>query len=128
MSQSWVLNAGAAAVFVGLTGVGIVAHFARRDGQLATKSRRRRKKKDGDSALTELTNRATLFAEQKMEKRQFGNRLGSSLEQAGIMLRPGEFALLAVAASMLATALGSLIFSLFQAAIVGVLVAVAFRG
>ncbi len=53
----------------------------------------------GKSAVTGLADRATLLAERTLEKRG-GSGLNTALEAAGLSIRPGEYAVLVIAAAV----------------------------
>jgi tight adherence protein B len=59
--------------------------------------------------VSNLADRATLFAERRLEKRGHRGRLNAALERAGIDLRPGEFLVLVLCAAITAAILGALV-------------------
>jgi tight adherence protein B len=63
----------------------------------------------GQRGVSELTNRASLLAERGLERRGLRGGLNTSLERAGILLRPGEFVVLAGSAAITAFAVGRLL-------------------
>jgi tight adherence protein B len=61
------------------------------------------------STVSELANRATLVAEQVLDRRGRRNSLNEALERAGLALRPGEFLVLAACAALTAMAAGTVV-------------------
>jgi tight adherence protein B len=102
--------------FLGLALLTLVALWPGRvRAQLAGVGRRR----PGGSGLTELASRASLVADEQLERRGYRRGLGASLERAGIDLRPGEFIVLATCGVVAAFALGAVL----QGTIAGLLLA-----
>jgi tight adherence protein B len=59
--------------------------------------------------MTGVADRAVIFAENALQSRGRQRRLAGTLEQAGIKLRPGEFAVLAVSTALAAYAAGTVL-------------------
>lgn len=59
--------------------------------------------------VSELADRASLFAERRLERRGYRGRLNAALERAGIDLRPGEFLVLVLCGAVTAAVVGALL-------------------
>jgi tight adherence protein B len=67
-------------------------------------------KAHSDTSLQELTHRAADLAERSLQRRGWAGCLDISLERAGVPLRPGEFILAVIAASVGAWFVGTVLF------------------
>ena len=81
----------------------------------------------GKRGLSELTNRATLFAERSLERRGRSGGLNAALERAGIDLRPGEFLVLVASAAVTAIAVGTVLNGLLVGLFLAVVTLIAAR-
>jgi tight adherence protein B len=101
------LIAGAVLWFLALA-VTLLVLFAprRRKSQLAGAASGPSSRQRG---MSELTNRATMFADRNLERRGQRSSLNAALERAGIELRPGEFVVLVISAAVVAFAVGRLL-------------------
>ncbi|HEX9854704.1 MAG TPA: VWA domain-containing protein [Acidimicrobiia bacterium] len=97
---------GAAAVFLAIFGVTYLVRP--RPGGLAGIQALGLSRARSGGMLSDITNRATLLAEQALGRGGFTSRLTGLIEQAGLNLRIGEFALLVVAAGLVSYLLGDL--------------------
>ena len=79
------------------------------------------------SALSGVVNRAILFADNALKKRDPNQGLASLLERAGSKLRPGEFIMLAASGATIAFAIAYLAFGWIPAIIAAALVLVGSR-
>ncbi|MGH9031319.1 MAG: type II secretion system F family protein [Acidimicrobiia bacterium] len=98
--NDWALPVGLVCLFVALLVAGLIlfaprARQRRRDRGAAFREEQGRRR----GQLTELTDRATSFAERTLEGGGRRRKLTDGLEHAGIALRPGEFLVLAVTSS-----------------------------
>jgi tight adherence protein B len=59
--------------------------------------------------MSDLANRASMFAERGLERRGYRSSLNAALERAGLELRPGEFLVLTASAAVTAFAVGRLL-------------------
>lgn len=67
-------------------------------------------KTHSDTSIQELTHRAADLAERSLQRRGWAGRLDVALERAGVPLRPGEFVLAAMGASVGAWFVGTVLF------------------
>lgn len=109
---------GLVALFVGLLVFGLLMFRPRDDPSQLTSNRA--VKADG-SSISELADRATSYAQEKLEKSGKAGHLNVALERAGIAMRPGEFVVLQLTVTFSAFAL----FYLLTNAIVGLVIAFA---
>jgi tight adherence protein B len=77
--------------------------------------------------MSELANRATMFADRNLERRGHRNSLNAALERAGIELRPGEFVVLVTSAAVIAFAVGRLLSGWFAALLFAIVVVIVAR-
>jgi tight adherence protein B len=103
-----VLFGGAIALFAGLVILIVLAQTSERRVHLLGRADRKAAK-GGRSAMTDVADRAVIFAESALQGRERQRRLAGTLEQAGIKLRPGEFAVLAVSSGLVAFTAGALL-------------------
>jgi tight adherence protein B len=97
------LALGASLWFVALAAVALIVLWPGRvRAQLVGIARRRTPHR----GLTDLASRASLIAEEGLERRGYRRGLSAALERAGIDLRPGEFVVLAASAGVGGFALG----------------------
>jgi tight adherence protein B len=104
--SSAALAVGAALWFAALAAVALIVLWPGRvRAQLAGITQRRTPQR----GLTELASRASIIAEEGLERRGYRRGLSAALERAGIDLRPGEFVVLAASAGVEGFALGFLL-------------------
>jgi tight adherence protein B len=77
--------------------------------------------------MSELANRATMFADRNLERRGYRGRLNAALERAGIELRPGEFVVLVMSAAVVAFAVGRLLSGWLAAVLFSIVVVIVAR-
>ena len=112
------LMVGAAAVFAALSLIFVLLAPTRRGamavmGNLAGLGDRAAL---GRGRFSELTNRATLFAEDRLTRGGRERKLRMQLDQAGLALREGEFFLLVLSAAIVAGVIGQLVGGVLVAA------------
>ncbi len=113
------LIAGAGLWFVALASLALVLLTPRaRRAQVLRRAGGREMHRSGMSGLA---NRATLFAERRLERRGYRGRLNAALERAAINLRPGEFLVLVLSVAVTAAALGLLLHGPVVAALMAVI-------
>jgi tight adherence protein B len=119
------LIAGAVLWFVALA-VTLLVLFAprRRKSQLAGAASGPSSRQRG---MSELANRATMFADRNLERRGKRSSLNAALERAGIELRPGEFVVLVMSAAVVAFAVGRLLSGWLAAALFSIVVVIIAR-
>lgn len=126
-SHGWMLALGLSACFVALVIAGLYA-FAPRQRRRSIKGKPAlalRAPKSG--RLTEITNRATQFAERSLERQGKQGVLNLALENAGIALRPGEFVVLAATGTFVAFAVGVLLSNIIVGLVLAAVTAFGFR-
>jgi tight adherence protein B len=125
--QGWMLGVGLGALCAALLIIGMFA-FAprrRRGGLRGRPILSRQPRTTGP--LTGITNRATLLAERSLERHGKQNALNTTLERAGIAVRPGEFVVLTASASFIAFAAGFLLGGLLAGLVLAVATPFGFR-
>jgi tight adherence protein B len=108
LASGWALATGAVAVFGALLMLGVTALGPRRPRAGRDRLGRSGGEARPQRAINELASRASTAAETVLERRGRRRSLNDALERAGIALRPGEFAVLAVstaAATLLVTSM-----------------------
>lgn len=108
LGNPWVLFGGAAAVFAAVVILIVLAQTSERRVHLLGRAERKAAR-GNRSAMTGVADRAVIFAENALQSRGRQRRLAGTLEQAGIKLRPGEFAVLAVSTALAAYAAGTVL-------------------
>ena len=109
--NDWALPVGLVCLFVALLVAGLILFAPRARQQRRRRGAAFREEQDRRRGqLTELTDRATSFAERTLEGGGRRRKLTDGLENAGIVLRPGEFLVLAVTSSFVTFAAAFLLF------------------
>jgi tight adherence protein B len=119
------LRMGAAAVFVALSLVLLLLVPSRRTALSALSSLAGLAGRSREGRLSELANKATLFAEDRINRGKGEGRLRLRLDQAGLRLREGEFLLLVFAVLLVAVIGGFLFGGIFWAVGLGAVVILA---
>lgn len=123
--QGWALAVGLATLFVGLLlGALLVLRPTEGRSQLASGRRLR----VGGGRISALADQATGYAQERLERSGKASGLNRSLEQAGIAMRPGEFAVLVATSAFCIFALFLLLGNVLVAALAAPLVVVVARG
>lgn len=81
----------------------------------------------GQRGLSELAARASLVAEEGLERRGYRRGLSAALERAGINLRPGEFVVLSASAAVVAFGIGLMLSGLLMGLALAVVAAAGSR-
>lgn len=119
------LTWGAIAMFLGLFGLIALVRPAKVSGGVAAMRGLGRRRESGRTVLGQMADRATVFAEEALTRRDGGKGLRLLLDQAGLNLRVGEFGVIALVAILLGLLVGGLWLGLFGALFGGALGAVA---
>jgi tight adherence protein B len=127
LAQSSALFVGLGLFFVALL-VGGLALFAPRSRRINLIARfGRRGGAEAKTTLSRLSSRASFAVEGALDRRGKRSSLALALEKAGIVLRPGEFGLLVLSASVIAFALVLLLGNLLIGIVLAVLIPLAAR-
>lgn len=106
-ANTWMLFVGAALIFLGATLMGLLLFLpGRRSANMLKSGGSRQNMPKMREGLSDLATHLTDAAEKNLSNRSFGAKLNSSLERAGINLRPAEFMVLAASLSLAAFAVG----------------------
>jgi tight adherence protein B len=125
-AQGWMLALGLSAFFAAIVIAGLYA-FAPRSRRLGEGRPVLQIRAPRTGRLTEITNRATQFAERSLERQGKQGALNAALEHAGIALRPGEFVVLAFTGTFVAFAIGVLLANMIVGLVLAAITAFAFR-
>jgi tight adherence protein B len=125
--NDWALPVGLVCLFVAFLVTGLILFAPRARDRRRRDIAARREQGWRSGQLTELTERATSFADRKLEGHGRRRKLTDSLEHAGVALRPGEFVVLAATSSFVAFAVGFLLAGPIVGLVLAGLVAAAFR-
>lgn len=106
LGGGWSLYLGAALVFVALVTSILLAQASERRVHLLSRAERKMLREGRKGKLSGITDRAVLFAEVALERQGRARGLAATLERAGILVRSGEFLVLAVSAGVIAFAVG----------------------
>jgi len=110
-NQGWMKTAGLASVAAGLLALGLFLFVPTRKRRITSRwVAEHASHTHADTSLQDLTHRASEIAERGLRKRGWAGRLDTTLEQAGIPLRPGEFALVLIGADAAVLFVGSVLF------------------
>lgn len=127
-SQAWMPVVGIAAVSTSVFVLAIVLFAPTGRRRLARQSMKLSLRQPAPSLLTGVTSRATQIADESLERRGRREKLGASLDQAGIAMKPAEFLVLEIAVALAACLVGFAIAGLLGAIVLGCLTALGFRG
>ena len=107
--NDWALPVGLVCLFVALLVAGLILFTPRARDRRRRRNTVRQEQGLRRGQLTELTQRATSFADRTLEGHGRRRKLTDALEHAGVVLRPGEFVVLGATGSFVTFALGFLL-------------------